>query len=250
MSDRTRISDRLAIFFRSFLIQAAWNYQTLLGMGFCFCVIPLARRLCKTQRERSEFLKRHLVFFNSHPYFATYCLGAVTKLEEEAADNPNPDTGVISQLKDGLTGPLGSQGDQMFWSYIKPISLTVGMCFGLLLGWIAVPLFLIIYNIPHLYVRIKGWRQSYRMGFDIVYVLAKKHVGKIDHVLSIIGLSLSGVLIAIASHWSIQQNTAVFVSFLVSVLVSAVLLKLKQSAKVILTTAIITSLIIGAVYTL
>ncbi len=76
--------DRLNVLLRCFVVQASWNFKSMLGLGFCFCVIPVARRLYESKQERSDFLRRHLDFFNAHPYFVGFCLGAVTKLEEES----------------------------------------------------------------------------------------------------------------------------------------------------------------------
>ncbi len=32
------------IFFRSFFIQAVWNYQSMISIGFCFALAPVAKK--------------------------------------------------------------------------------------------------------------------------------------------------------------------------------------------------------------
>ncbi len=55
-----------------------------------------------------SFLKRHLGFFNAHPFFASYALGAISRLEE---DNPGNHE-LVDRFKNALIGPLGAIGDQ------------------------------------------------------------------------------------------------------------------------------------------
>ena len=245
MATRTQKIDRFNIFIRCFFIQASWNFKALIGLGFGFCVIPLARRLYDTAEEQSNFLRRHLEFFNSHPYFATYCLGAVTKLEEEAKQKHWADMRPISVFKDRLTGPLGVQGDQLFWNRIKPLTIAMGMTIGLTLGWIALPIFIVIYNVPHFYIRIKGWRLSYRMGFDIVSVLSTRRFQAIDEKISVLGLGVAGVLLGFAAWWSYEQDFAILVAFFLSSILTAVFIRLKVAVKFIILAVICLGMIVG-----
>ncbi|MBN1559871.1 PTS mannose/fructose/sorbose transporter family subunit IID [candidate division KSB1 bacterium] len=245
MAVRTRKIDRFNIFIRCFFIQASWSFKALIGMGFCFCVIPLARRLYDSPKDRSEFLRRHLDFFNSHPYFVTYCLGAVTKLEEQAQQQQWPDWRPISIFKERLTGPLGVQGDQLFWNRIKPMTIAIGMVVGLTLGRIALPVFLLIYNIPHFYIRIKGWRLSYRMGFDIVSVLSTRRFQAIGDKISILGLAAAGALISTAAWWSYEQNFAVLASFCLSAALTMALIRLKVAVKFIILAVTCLGILVG-----
>ena len=229
MNDRTTKWDRLNIFVRCFFVQASWNFKSLLGLGFCFCVIPLARRFRDTPEERSDFLKRHLEFFNSHPYFASWCLGAVTRLEEEAVQKNWPDGSPITVFKDRLTGPLGAIGDQIFWTRIKPAASGLGLCLALLLGWIAIPIYLIAYNGPHFYTRIKGMKLGYRKGFDLVSNVSIRRFQTIADKISSAGLFLSGLLIGIAAHWSADLDFRLLAPFAVSILLSVWFLNMKRS---------------------
>jgi mannose PTS system EIID component len=245
MNRRTRKIDRLNIFLRCFVIQASWNFKSLLGLGFCFSIIPLARRLFRTAEERSAFLRRHLEFFNAHPYFASWCLGAVTRLEEDAIEEKWADKHPISVFKNRLSGPLGAVGDQLFWSRLKPLSSAVAVGIALLYGWIAVPAFLIIYNTPHFIIRIQGMEQGYAKGFDVAAILAKRRFKDISTALSIIGLALTGVLFMIAADWSLSRHLAVFTAFWSSALIALILILLKKSVHVIITAVFLTSFLIG-----
>jgi len=250
MNRKTRKIDRWNIFLRCFVIQASWNFKSLLGLGFCFSIIPLARRLFRTAEERSAFLRRHLEFFNAHPYFASWCLGAVTRLEEEAIEKKWPDKHPISVFKNRLSGPLGAVGDQLFWSRLKPFSSAVAVSLGLLFGWIAIPVFLVLYNVPHFMIRIQGMKLGYAKGFDVVAILAKRGFKDISAALSIIGLALAGVLFMIAADWSLSRNPAVFAAFWSSALIALILIQLKKSVHVIIAAVFLASLIIGWLFSL
>jgi len=242
--------DRLNVLLRCFVVQASWNFKSMLGLGFCFCVIPLARRLYNTKQERSDFLRRHLDFFNAHPYFVGFCLGAVIKLEEEALYKKWPDKRPISIFKERMTGPLGGLGDQLFWDRIKPATAAFGVLIALQYGWIALPLYLFIYNVPHIYMRIKSFNVSYRMGFDIVSVLSKRSFKQASHYISLAGMLTAGILLAVAADWSFKQNAAVGTAFIVSVVLARVLIYFKKSINFIIFTIVLISAIIGCIFAL
>jgi PTS system mannose-specific IID component len=165
-------SVRAKIFLRSFLIQGSWNYETLIGTGFAFALLPALRYLHeeqgKTKAELEEAVARHVGLFNSHPYFATIAVGAVGRME---ADGVAP--AVIDRFKLALRGSLGSLGDRLIWSAWRPMTAILGVV--LLLGgtpwWFAVSCFLVFYNVMHLAVRARGLRVGGEKGLELGAVL-------------------------------------------------------------------------------
>ncbi len=244
MVKRIRKSDLYRIFWRCFFIQASWNFKSMLGLGFCYSSIPIAKRLYKNKVDQSEFLKRHLEFFNAHPYFAAWCLGAVAKLEEEAQlkkwDNKRP----ISIFKERMAGPLGAIGDQYFWTGVKPVSAGTGVLLGLLIGWLAIPLYLLIYNIPHIYIRARGLSLGYKKGFDIISDISVRKYQKIFNVFTVLGILVTGLTAAKAAMWSLTQDFSGLVVFLIAVFMTLLFLFLKRT--VIL--ALFVSILIGIIY--
>jgi mannose/fructose/N-acetylgalactosamine-specific phosphotransferase system component IID len=192
-----RKRDLFKVLLRSFYIQSTWNSERLLGLGFCFCLIPVARRLFDDKEELVDFLQRHLDFFNSHPYMATYALGAITNIEEQAIAKKWEDKRPISVFKNRVVGPLGAIGDILFWQLIRP---GLGV-FGIILLWIlgiwGSIFYLIIYNIAHLTVRIKGLIDSYSKGFDIVRVLSLRGTQKYLNMLKYTFASFLGIEVVI-----------------------------------------------------
>ena len=117
----------VSIFFRSFLIQAVWNYQSMLSIGFCFALTPVAKKLFKDRQKRIEFYNRHLNFFNAHPYFSSFALGAISRIEEDMVLEGREDYYKVDRLKNALIGPLGAIGDQLIWATLKPASILIGL---------------------------------------------------------------------------------------------------------------------------
>ena len=244
MIERIRKNDLFCIFWRCFLIQGSWNFKSMLGLGFCYSSIPIVKRLYKTKEERAIFLKRHLEFFNAHPYFATWCLGAVAKLEEEAQIKKWDSKKPISIFKERLAGPLGSIGDQYFWTGVKPATAGIGVLLGLLIGWVALPFYLLIYNIPHIYIRAKGLSQGYKKGFDIVSDISVRKYQKVFKLLSIVGILITGLTAAKAAMWSLSQDFTGLIVFLIAVMITILFLFLKRTVFF----ALFISILIGIIY--
>lgn len=157
-------SVRNRMLLRSFAIQGSWNYETLIGSGFAFTVLPALRCLYGRGADADAALKRHLELFNSHPYIATVAVGAVTRIEEDKVD---PAT--ISRFKVALRGSLGSIGDRLVWSTWRPMSALLGLAL-LMAGaawWVAVSLFLVVYNVMHLMVRAVGLKVGLESGLEV-----------------------------------------------------------------------------------
>jgi mannose PTS system EIID component len=154
---------------RSFAVQGSWNFETLIGTGFAFVLLPVLRHVF---REEPAALRaaviRHTEVFNSHPYLATLAAGAVARLE---ADGASAD--VILRFKNALRGSLGSIGDQLIWLSWRPGCALAAIAL-LLLGapwWVAVGVYLVIYNVVHLWLRIWGLNAGLREGLGVARVL-------------------------------------------------------------------------------
>ena len=108
--------DRISVWLRSTFLQGSWNYERMQNGGWAFAMIPAIKRLYKTKEERSAALKRHLEFFNTHPYVASPILGVTLALEEERSNGTEVDDITIQGVKVGMMGPLAGIGDTFSWS--------------------------------------------------------------------------------------------------------------------------------------
>ena len=128
MAEKIKLSkkDRLAVAWRSTFIQGSWNYERMQNGGWAFSMIPAIKKLYKTKEERSAALKRHLEFFNTHPYIASPILGVTLALEEERANGAPVDDVAIQGVKVGMMGPLAGVGDPVFWFTVRPMLGALG----------------------------------------------------------------------------------------------------------------------------
>ncbi len=247
---RLRIIDFVDIYLRSFFIQTVWNFKGLLSVGLCFALVPVADRLYKKKEELQRFLQRHLNFFNTHPYFSSFALGALAKLEEDHANGKLDDTEQIIKFRNAIIGPLGLVGDQLFWAVIKPASILVGVA-GLIatdslsIKLICLALFLILYNAPHFYIRYLGLKRGYEEGFAVYKWLKIERFNFLLKPYKILGGLALGFVIGYMLISSASQHTSYLAVFLISMLSAAYLRQKRQLVYLPVIVPVIISLIIG-----
>jgi mannose PTS system EIID component len=156
---------RRRMLLRSFAVQGSWNYQTLIGTGLAFVLVPALRNVYAGDADGlRQALGRHTELFNSHPYLAAVAAGAIARLE---ADRTPPDT--VARFKAAVRGSLGTLGDRLVWLLWRPMSVLLGV--GLVLAgaawWVGALAFLLVFNALHLWMRAWGLRAGLRDGLQI-----------------------------------------------------------------------------------
>ncbi|MGH7442147.1 MAG: PTS system mannose/fructose/sorbose family transporter subunit IID [bacterium] len=153
------VSHRRKAALRATLLQAAWNYDRMQNLGWAFCVEPALRQLYPDPALRAKALRRHLELFNTHPYLASYVLGAALRAEAQAVEGMGS-VDAVSALKSGLSPALAAVGDSFFWANLRPAAGLLGVVWLWLAPhpWqLAAPLvFLAVYNLPSLPLRLRG----------------------------------------------------------------------------------------------
>jgi len=116
------------MFFRSFFIQAGWNYERFQNLGFAFCLQPALEKFYPDPERRKAALLRHLGIVNTQPYMASFVAGNVAAVEERAAATPDAEAALKSMpgVKQALATSFASIGDRIFWGRLKP--MTVQLC--------------------------------------------------------------------------------------------------------------------------
>lgn len=152
-----------SVVLRSFLLQSVWNPRGMQNVGFCFSMLPILKAKRLDPEGRRAFLERHVGFFNTNPVLASYVLGAVAAAE--LSETP-PGEERISETKRSLSGPLGMAGDALFWGALRPLAGLVGVCLALYTRSWAPLLLLAIYNVPHLFFRVRGFRAGSAGGLE------------------------------------------------------------------------------------
>ena len=235
MAENQKIKTKhlLGMFLRSFFLQSVWNYQSFLSVGFTYALIPVAKVLYSTEEDRRSFLRRHLKFFNAHPYFASYALGAIARVEEEITNN-KADLHQVEKLRNALIGPLGALGDQMFWGTIKPAAILLGVIAVLVTQNIYTFIYLFIflmllYNVPHLYIRYYGIMEGYKKGFEVYKLISLKRYKKYRNFYVGLGAVSLGFIVSYSFFKYEASNLFHALAFALCVAVAFYFHKLKRS---------------------
>jgi PTS system mannose-specific IID component len=155
------------VFWRCLFLQAAWNRRGMQNLGFAYAIDPALRALYPEPERREEALRRHLGFFNCHPYMAAAIVGGAVHHEEKVASGAEPGAQPL-QYKQTLQGPLAALGDGFFWTALRPFFGAAAALGALLVGWPAIVGSIVVYNAIHLALRIRLFRAGYLKGDAIV----------------------------------------------------------------------------------
>jgi PTS system mannose-specific IID component len=168
------------------------------NLGFAYAIDPALRALYPGEAQREEALGRHLRFFNCHPYMAAAILGGAIHHEEKVAAGAEPG-GQPLQYKQTLQGPLAAIGDGFFWTALRPFFGALAALLALLLGGAGIVLVLGLYNVIHLFLRVRLFLAGYRKGDAIVAEIARLGLPLAADRLRASGAALCGVAAALVA---------------------------------------------------
>ncbi|MFT9050544.1 PTS system mannose/fructose/sorbose family transporter subunit IID [Liquorilactobacillus nagelii] len=196
--------DRLAVAWRSTFIQGSWNYERMQNGGWCYTLIPAIKKLYKTKEDRASALKRHMEFFNTHPYLASPVIGVTLALEEDRANGAPIDDVAIQGVKVGMMGPLAGVGDPVFWFTIKPILGALGASLALSGNILGPIIFFVAWNIIRWSFMWYTQEFGYRAGSKITEDLSGGLLQYVTSLASIMGMFVLGALI---QRWVVVKFT-------------------------------------------
>jgi mannose/fructose/sorbose-specific phosphotransferase system IID component len=185
------------LFFRSFSVQSSFSFDRMQALGFTWAILPILRRLYKNSTE--DFiaaLKRHLAFFNTHPWIPGPIMALTVELEAKKAQGEEIDEKAIQGLKSGLMGPIAGIGDSMFHGTLRP--LIGGIAASLALQGISIaPLFFfLVVNAVHVYVRWYTLNKGFQLGDQFFAVMSSGKMRKVMEGFTLAGLMSLGALTA------------------------------------------------------
>lgn len=187
--------DRLSVFWRSQFLQASWNYERMQNVGWAYAMIPALKKLYKNKEDRSQALKRHLEFFNTHPYLSSPILGVTLTLEEEKAAGAKIDNAAVQGVKIGMMGPLAGVGDPIFWGTIRPVLGAFAASLALSQNILGPIIFFLVWNIIRMAFLWYTQELGYKQGSNITQNLSGGLMQKITQGASILGMFIMGVLV-------------------------------------------------------
>lgn len=187
--------DRLSVALRSTFLQGSWNYERMQNGGWCYSIIPAIKKLYKTEEDRAAALKRHLEFYNTHPYVSAPVMGVTLALEEERANGMPVDDQTVQGVKVGMMGPLAGVGDPVFWFTVRPILGALGASLALSGSIVGPLLFFVVWNLVRIAFLWYTQEFGYKVGTSIAKDMSGGLLGKVTEGASILGMFIIGALV-------------------------------------------------------
>lgn len=188
-------SDRIKVWWRSTFIQGSWNYERMQNGGWAYTLIPALKRLYHTKEDRSAALKRHLEFFNTHPYLASPIIGVTMALEEERANGAPIDDKAIQGVKVGMMGPLAGVGDPVFWFTVKPIIGALAASLAMAGNIMGPILYFVLWNAIRMAFLWYTQEFGYKAGSKITEDLSGGLLQEVTKGATILGMFILGSLV-------------------------------------------------------
>ena len=196
-------------FWRSWAIQASWNYERQMNMGFLYGMVPTLDRLYPDESDpkqlaaKKEAYHRHMAFYNCTPQTSAFILGLAASREEASATDPeNVDPDSINAVKTSLMGPLSGIGDSFFQGTIRVIAFGLGVQLaqqGSIMGPI---LAMLISIVPSVLITWFAAKMGYQGGHEYLSTLQGGDLmEKLMYVCGIVGLMSVGGMIATLIPW-------------------------------------------------
>ncbi len=189
----------IKVFLGSFFIQSSWSFEKMQGLGFAAAIAPALEEIYGTDEGlKKGALKRHLAFYNAHPYMASPVLGAAINIEEKARKGECPKE-APSKFKSVVMGPYGAIGDAFFWGAVRPLASIAGVLAAVLWSMWGPIVFLALYNIFHLLMRWYGLKKGLELGDGVVAFIKSLDLPRWAVRLKYLSAALLGVLCAVTA---------------------------------------------------
>jgi mannose/fructose/N-acetylgalactosamine-specific phosphotransferase system component IID len=195
------MSPRWQALYRLLGVQASWTYERMAGIGVGHAAAPLLRELYRDRDvvERRAAVARSAEYFNSHPYLAGVAVGAVVRAESDGVSGP-----VISRLRTALSGPLGALGDQLVWAGEVPALMGLALAAVPVLGWIVVPLVLVVHNVLRVRLTLWGLDLGLHEGLQVGAALERSWLPRAAGEAQRVAAFAVGLGVPVAAGWLLE----------------------------------------------
>lgn len=211
MAEKIQLSkkDRLSVAWRHQFLQGSWNYERMQNGGWCYSIIPAIKKLYKDPQDRADALKRHLEFYNTHPYVSAPVMGVTLALEEERANGSEINDQAIQGVKVGMMGPLAGVGDPVFWYTVKPIVGALAASLAISGSIVGPILYFVVWNAIRMGFMWYTQEFGYKAGSKITDDLSGGILQDITRGASMLGMF---ILAALIERWVVVDFSPVKVS--------------------------------------
>jgi PTS system mannose-specific IID component len=185
------------LMWRGFLLQGAFNYERFQNLGFWWMMRPVLERFYPEPEARALAYKRHLVYFNTNPWFVGPIAGIVAGMEKRrAAGDESVDDESITSVKVGLMAPLAGIGDSLILGTFRPV--LAGVCAALAIGGNATgPVLYFVLGLAVMFLlRGYGVALGYNSGTRFFERVSPARMEQIKTAATMVGLAVAGALTA------------------------------------------------------
>lgn len=185
------------VFWRSFTVNASFNYERQMSQGAQYSLSPILQKLYPNKEDLAKALQRHGEFFNSTPMCCPFIFGIAAAMEEENANTDDFDETSINAIKASLMGPLAGIGDSVFWGTLRPLAGGISCSLALAGNVFAPVLFLLLFNVPNVLIRYFGVHYGYDSGMKALKRF--EELGLTDKIFkgaAVLGLLVIGAMVA------------------------------------------------------
>ncbi len=178
--------------------QICYNYERMMGLGFCHSMIPILKKLYPNDKEKQgEGMTRHLTFFNTENTWGCMIPGIVAAMEEERANGAEIDDESINNIKTALMGPIAGIGDAVTQGLVKVILLSMAIDLAMKGNPLGPIMFFVVFSIYALGVGYSSYFSGYRLGKNAVTkVLSGGLIKDITEGFGAMGMMVLGGLVA------------------------------------------------------
>ena len=187
--------DRKKVWWRHQFLQGSWNYERMQNGGWCYSIIPAIKKLYSNKEDQVAALKRHMEFYNTHPYVSSPVMGVTLALEEEKANGENVDDTAIQGVKVGMMGPLAGVGDPVFWFTMRPILAAVGASLALSQNILGPIFFFVTWNVLRFGFLWITQELGYKKGTKLITDLSDTFLKNVTLAASMLGMFVIGILV-------------------------------------------------------
>lgn len=175
---------------RSFNLQASFNYERMQGAGWLYCMLPGLEKIHTNKDDLATSMEHNLEFFNTHPFLVTFVMGIILSMEQQKTD-----INTIRSVRVAAMGPLGGIGDSIFWLTLVPITAGITANWAIA-GSLAGPIvFLLIFNGVQFALRFWLMHWSYELGSRAIEILTA-NAKEFTRAASMLGVFIVGALTA------------------------------------------------------
>lgn len=178
--------------------QICYNYERMMGLGFCHSMSYVLEDLYKDDKEAlAQGLTRHMTYYNTENTWGSIVPGVVASLEEERANGMDINDDIISNLKAALMGPIAGVGDTITQSLVKVILLGIGIDLALKGSVLGPIIFIVAFSAYALIVGYLCYFQGYKLGkSSVIKLLQGGMVKRVTEALGALGMLVLGALVS------------------------------------------------------